>query len=206
MSWCSPLFLARLRERGLRAKDLYSLWRMGCLKLRYGKRVHFAGLSVGLGPSTAVLIDKHASVRFGELITIRKRSDIEVYETGIVEIGNRVFINKNCTIVCRKSVSIGNDCMFGVGVSVYDHDFQRAVSSAPFRAQGFVSKPVRIGNNVWIGAHCFIRAGVTIGDNVVVGAGTVVTKDIPAGTTAYNRGNLQFKPLEISTESGNTAG
>ena len=40
-------------------------------------------------------------------------------------------------------------------------------------------KPVRIGNNVWIGGNSVIAPGVTIGDNVVVGAGSVVTKDVP---------------------------
>ena len=40
--------------------------------------------------------------------------------------------------------------------------------------------PVKIGNNVWIGAHATILAGVTVGDNAVVAAGAVVTKDVPA--------------------------
>ena len=35
-----------------------------------------------------------------------------------------------------------------------------------------------IGNDVWIGSHCLIKAGVTIGDGAVVGMGSVVTKDI----------------------------
>lgn len=40
-------------------------------------------------------------------------------------------------------------------------------------------KPVRIGNNVWIGANAVILPEVTIGDNVIVGAGAVVTADVP---------------------------
>lgn len=41
-------------------------------------------------------------------------------------------------------------------------------------------KPIKIGNNVFIGAECLILPGVTIGDNVVVGARSVVTKDLPS--------------------------
>ncbi|MDE7192107.1 MAG: sugar O-acetyltransferase, partial [Clostridia bacterium] len=42
--------------------------------------------------------------------------------------------------------------------------------------------PVKIGNNVWIGAHATILSGVTIGDNAIIAAGAVVTKDVPQNT------------------------
>lgn len=41
-------------------------------------------------------------------------------------------------------------------------------------------KPVKIGKNVWVGAHATILPGVTVGDNAVIAAGAVVTKDVPA--------------------------
>lgn len=41
------------------------------------------------------------------------------------------------------------------------------------------TKPIIIGNHVWIGMRSIILKGVHIGNNVVIGAGTVVTKDIP---------------------------
>ena len=44
--------------------------------------------------------------------------------------------------------------------------------------------PIRVGNNVWIGAGVCVLPGVTIGDNTVIGAGSVVTKDIPSGVLA----------------------
>jgi acetyltransferase-like isoleucine patch superfamily enzyme len=47
-----------------------------------------------------------------------------------------------------------------------------------------VEKPVVIGNNVWIAAHCFIVPGVTIGDHAVIGADSVVPKDIPPWSMA----------------------
>ena len=53
------------------------------------------------------------------------------------------------------------------------------------RAEGTeISKPVTVGNNVWIGVGATVLAGVTIGDNSVIGAGSVVTKDIPANVVA----------------------
>ena len=41
-------------------------------------------------------------------------------------------------------------------------------------------KPVTIGNDVWIGAHCMIKSGVKIADGAVIGMGSVVTKDVGA--------------------------
>ncbi|WP_312185142.1 acyltransferase [Sphingobacterium sp.] len=45
--------------------------------------------------------------------------------------------------------------------------------------QGIEVSPVKINNNVWIGANAVILAGITIGEHCVVGAGSVVTKDVP---------------------------
>lgn len=47
-----------------------------------------------------------------------------------------------------------------------------------------LTRPIKIGSNVYIGINCTILPGVTIGDNVIVGAGSVVTKDIPANSVA----------------------
>lgn len=41
------------------------------------------------------------------------------------------------------------------------------------------AKPIKIGNNVWLGGGVIVTPGVTLGDNVVVGAGSVVTKSFP---------------------------
>jgi len=44
------------------------------------------------------------------------------------------------------------------------------------------TKPISIGDDVWIGGNVTIIGGVHIGSNVVVGAGAVVTKDVPDNT------------------------
>ena len=61
------------------------------------------------------------------------------------------------------------------------------------------SKPVTIGDNVWIGAGVTILPGVTIGERAVIGAGSVVTHDIPAGVLAF--GN-PCKVVRDITDSG----
>lgn len=46
------------------------------------------------------------------------------------------------------------------------------------------ARPIKVGDNVWIGAGVTVLPGVTIGDNVTIGAGSVVNRDIPANTVA----------------------
>ena len=58
------------------------------------------------------------------------------------------------------------------------------------------AKPVRIGNDVWIGGNVTILPGVTIGNNVVVAAGAVVTKDIPDNTLVGGVPAKKIRDLE----------
>ena len=107
-----------------------------------------------------------------------------------VSIGDRVFININCTLVDgvraenhhdnnslnKGKISIGDDCLIGPNVQLlavsHDTDPQKRLAK-----HNFVDD-ITIGHNVWLGGSVIILAGVTIGDNAVVGAGSVVTHDV----------------------------
>ena len=97
-------------------------------------------------------------------------------------IGNDFTGNFNLTILDIREVFIGDHVMIGpnVLISTVGHP----LSPQKRRDYCAFAKPVRIGNDVWIGGHVTILPGVTIGDNVVIGAGAVVTKDIPANSLA----------------------
>lgn len=47
-----------------------------------------------------------------------------------------------------------------------------------------ITKPIVIGDNVYIGNNVILLPGVTIGNNVVIGAGAVVTRSIPDNSVA----------------------
>ena len=113
-----------------------------------------------------------------------------------IHFGNGVYCNFGCTFVDDTHIYVGDCVMFGPNVVV-------ATAAHPIapqlREKGLqYNKPVRIGNNCWIGAGALIMPGVTIGDNSVIGAGSVVTKDIPANVIAV--GNPCKILREISTE------
>ena len=44
-----------------------------------------------------------------------------------------------------------------------------------------ITKPITVGNDVFIGVRSLIMPGVNIGNRCIIAAGSVVTKDIPSG-------------------------
>ena len=64
----------------------------------------------------------------------------------------------------------------------------------------YTSKPIKIGNGVWVGAGAIILPGVTIGDHSVIGAGAVVNRDIPANCVAVGNPARVIKTI-AETES-----
>lgn len=99
---------------------------------------------------------------------------------GKLVIGKGAFINSNCSINTRELIIIGDNFLAGENVHIYDHNHIYKDSTIPVSQQGFTCKPVKIGNNVWIGSNVTILAGVSVGDNVVIGANCLIYKDIPA--------------------------
>jgi len=106
-------------------------------------------------------------------------------------IGNNFFANFNFTVQDDATVEIGDNCNFGPNVTIVTplHPMLPNERNAILDKDGnckrmCYAKPVRIGNNCWLGANVTVCPGVTIGDNVVIGAGGVVNKDIPANTFA----------------------
>lgn len=47
-----------------------------------------------------------------------------------------------------------------------------------------ITKPIKIGDDVYIGNNVLLLPGVKIGSNVVIGAGAIVSRDIPDNSVA----------------------
>lgn len=106
-------------------------------------------------------------------------------------IGKSFFANFHLTIQDDAEVTIGDDCNFGPNVTIVTPihpllpDERRAMQAADGEIRQLCyAKPVHIGNDCWLGASVTVCPGVTIGDGCVIGAGSVVTRDIPAGSFA----------------------
>ena len=91
------------------------------------------------------------------------------------------YVNRNTMFDASESIIVGAGCLIGPSCYITDHDHGSNPDQA-IAEQPLVAQPVRIGNNVWIGAGTIILKGIEIGDAAVIGAGSVVTKSIPAGS------------------------
>jgi maltose O-acetyltransferase len=99
-----------------------------------------------------------------------------------IHAGSGVFLNFGCVILDCAEVNIGDRTLIGPNVQIYAATHPLEVS---IRRQGLeLAKPVKIGEDVWIGGGAIICPGVTIGDGSTIGAGSVVTRDISAGVFA----------------------
>ena len=109
-----------------------------------------------------------------------------------VSLGAGVFLNFNCVILDVVAVSIGDGTQIGPAVQILaaDHPRDPAVRAAGLE----FGRPIRIGRNVWIGGGAIILPGVSIGDDALIGAGSVVTRDVPAGATAFGNPARVQKP------------
>ena len=115
-----------------------------------------------------------------------------------VIIGDRTFINVNCTIVdasieAQSKIVIGSDCLLGPNVQLLavSHD----VEPKKRLSKNNYTDDIFMGNNVWLGGGVIVLAGVMLGDNCVVGAGSVVTKDVEANS--FYAGNPAIKVRDL---------
>lgn len=106
-------------------------------------------------------------------------------------IGKNFFANFKFTIQDDATVTIGNNCNFGPGVTIVTpihpllpNERREMLSANGEKKRLCYAKPVKIGNDCWLGANVTVCPGITIGDNCIIGAGSVVTRDIPSNSFA----------------------
>lgn len=115
-------------------------------------------------------------------------------ECGInIKLGKNVFINSGCCFQDHAGIEIGDGTLIGhqVVIATINH------AQDPLSRADMFPKPVKIGKNVWIGAHATILPGVTIGDNAIIAAGAVVTKDVEKNAVAGGVPAKKIKDIEV---------
>jgi len=95
---------------------------------------------------------------------------------GLLEIGNRSFVNAGVVIMAFDRVTIGDDVAIGSECFITDSD-NHPLGDRPTRVA-----PVTIERGAWLATRAMVLPGVTIGERAVVAAGAVVVDDVPPDT------------------------
>jgi acetyltransferase-like isoleucine patch superfamily enzyme len=132
------------------------------------------------------------NIRIGCNVSICSNVRI-VAQKGTIIIGDNVHIGENSIITSKEHIEIGKDCLIAEYVVIRDQD--HSIETRPINRAGFVTSPITIGNDVWLGSKSTILRGSIIGDGAVIGAHSLVNKKIEAYTLAVGTPAKEIKKI-----------
>ncbi len=118
----------------------------------------------------------HALWRRGFVLVPRFLSHLARFATGIeihpgARVGEGVFIDHGMGVVVGETAEVGDGCVLYKGVVL------GGVSQARVR------RHPRLGKDVVVGSNACVLGAIDVGDGARIGSGSVVIRDVPAGTT-----------------------
>ena len=151
-----------------------------------GKNVKFEDYSEIHGLSkNGLTFGNNVTIGRGVMIRPSSYYGIDMGE-GLI-IGNNSSIGPHGYIGCSGKIVIGNNVMLGPKCSLFAENHNFSDSGATIKSQGVNQKGIIIEDDCWIGSNVIILDGVTIGRGSVIGAGTLITKDVPAGSIVIDK-------------------
>jgi len=146
-----------------------------------------------------------ANIIIGDDFSCLGDLDLRNRENGRIIIGNKVYFDHQIRLVaandgtlsigegtsiasyfvCNAGVdmSVGKNCMFSgfVFINCSDHQMKKGVNICE---QPYIHGEIKIGDDVFLGAHVYVMRGTVINNGAVVGANSVVNKDVPENAIA----------------------
>jgi acetyltransferase-like isoleucine patch superfamily enzyme len=156
---------ARKAARFARGRALSHVWLRG------------ANLGSGVRCQGRAMIEVDGTLSIGDHVVLQCRPvpvEIAVASGARVSVGAETFLNSGVSIGCTKEITIGARVLIGPYVTINDSGYHGVAN----RSERPAGKPVRIGDDVWIGMKSSVLAGVTIGEGAVVGAHSLVNRDV----------------------------
>lgn len=143
-----------------------------------------------------IIIKGRKFIDFGNYLTAGYYCRFEVYpkdndKRKRLFFGNNIQLNDFVHISAIDKVEIGDNCLMASNIYISDNSHGRYEGGAnesspdtPPECREYITAPVKIGKNCWIGEGVIIMPGVTIGDGCVIGAHSIVKNDIPPASIA----------------------
>jgi acetyltransferase-like isoleucine patch superfamily enzyme len=182
-------------------------WEVGRTRLLWGWRLYSLGKRTIL--SCSLQVNNPRAVAIGSYVTIAGQfilADL-VPESGEIP---KISIGDGCTILYRfqcnaaQSVRIGCNVLIASNVLITDSDHVMEHGGVPItRNHKFVTRPVYVEDNCWLGQNVVILKGVTIGHDSIIGANSTVTHSVPPYSVAVGNPAKIIKQLRSAKESEN---
>jgi acetyltransferase-like isoleucine patch superfamily enzyme len=128
-----------------------------------------------------------------EIDNLSARRNLNIFVSkGRLSFGKGCFVNNNCSFNCLELIEVGRNSIFGEGVKIYDHDHLITDGYCVHKNE-FLTAPIKIGENCWIGSNTIILKGVIIANNVIIGANSLVNKSILEPGVYVNKNSKLIK-------------
>ncbi len=139
--------------------------------------------------------EQPVGLSIGANVTAYTWTEFNINPSGVVIIGDDSVL-VGAVFMCAERITIGKRVVISYHVTIADSDFHPldletrrldAIANAPggdrSKRPPVESRPVMIEDDVWVGIGAIILKGVRIGRGAKIAAGSVVTRDVPPGTT-----------------------
>lgn len=120
---------------------------------------------------------------------------ISIGEKGVLEFGKNISVTAETEIIAYDTIVFGNDCLISWDCLIMDTDMHEIFDKSGNQINQ--SKPIVIGNKVWIGCRSVILKGTKISDNSVIGTNSLITKDISDKSGVFAGNPVRFLRSDI---------
>lgn len=127
---------------------------------------------------------KKGSIKISRNCEISRGCVLKAYG-GSINIGANTFVGEYVIIYGHGGVEIGENTLIAMHTCIVSANHTIPKRAEIIRSMPDILIPVKIGDDVWIGANASILAGVVIGKGAIIGANSVVTRDIPDFAIAF---------------------
>lgn len=172
-----------IKKVGLAISLIWSNFKLVLIKMLYMRSLRYSSI-VWVSKNVTIEISKKGSIILGKRVQIQPNCALSANGGKIELIGNN-YINRNTIIASHEHIKIGKGTTVGPNCCFYDHDHAD-------NEEGFVTAPIVIGDNVWIGAGVTILKGVHIGNNSIIAAGSIVTNNVLDNTILIQKRESKY--------------
>ncbi|MCR4562244.1 MAG: hypothetical protein K5694_03470 [Bacilli bacterium] len=141
-------------------------------------------------------IDKEASISSLVKVNLGKGSyiapGVRIFGKGQITIGENSIVQENAVIYVSENggITIGDDCVIGPNVMIVDHENNPTKRDIKNNAMKLTSKPIVLGNDVFVGHSSIIHLGVNLAE------GCYVKENSEVFTSFYAYTIIEGKPAK----------